>query len=412
MGRHVVLISPSFLLPPPSDLHRPRIGHPSATPRQGIALPIALAAIVAIGALIAGVFFASTQEYRVGRNTLTAQRAFQGAEVGLSSVVSNWVWTDRVKVGRTKAFADTTVDGTTVTRQITRVSPTIFWVTSYATAGGQSADGRAQKRLNAVVRIETPDFKIMGAITSRGTTGVAGSTKISGSDTVPSGWDCPPGGAQAAGIVVNDSATNYSASGVNYSINGTPKVKDSTDMVRDTMNFTNFGGFSYDSLAKLANKVRIGGGTINSANPRHSSPGVCDIGHNDNWGDTSHVNGPRGCEQHFPVVHLKGPTSSYTLDGNSGGQGILLADGNLTVAGTFRWSGIILVRGTFSLAGTGAGGGVKIVGAVAAMNRSNGSNSISGNSTVTFSRCVINQITSKRSTAAVMKHRSWADMSF
>ena len=42
---------------------------------------LAVGALV-IGALIAGAFFTSTQEYRIGRNSLVDQRAFSAAEAG------------------------------------------------------------------------------------------------------------------------------------------------------------------------------------------------------------------------------------------------------------------------------------------------------------------------------------------
>src|ERR671915_301071 len=105
---------------------------PRATLRRGIALPIALAAIIAVGALIAGVIFASTQEYRVGRNTLAAHRALHGAEVGLNSVVASWTTdrTKKLKVGFKDSLADTIIDEAFVKREWVRVSPTMFWVTS------------------------------------------------------------------------------------------------------------------------------------------------------------------------------------------------------------------------------------------------------------------------------------------
>jgi hypothetical protein len=388
-----------------------------ATPREGIALPIALAAIIAVGALIAGVFFASTQEYRVGRNTLATQRALHGAELGLSQVVSSWNAdrTTGTKVGRTVKMADTIIDEAIVYRQYTKVSPTVFWVTSTAVAGSLSLQGRALKRLNTIIRIQTPDFKIMGAVTSRGLTNVSGSTKISGTDSVPVGWDCPPGGAKAAGLVVGDSATNVSSGGANCGstyncLTGDPKVKDSTAMVNDTMSYTKFGGFSYDSLALLADKVRTGGGTFGTIAPQLDVNGACNTAHTDNWGAINH---PEPCESFYPIVHLRGAGLSYILNGNGGGQGIILVDGNLSVQGNFQWTGVILVRGTFGISGTGgAGGGTKIIGGVAAMNRGAGTNTMSGNSSITFSRCAINQVTAKRAIASPAKYRAWADMSF
>jgi hypothetical protein len=111
------------------------------------------------------------------------------------------------------------------------------------------------------------------------------------------------------------------------------------------------------------------------------------------------------------VVYLKGATTAYTITGD-GGQGIILADGDLKLAGNFVWTGIILVRGTINLQGNGGSGGVKVTGAIAAMNRANGTNVITGNSSVTFSRCAINQVTSKLATVAPTKYRAWAELSF
>jgi hypothetical protein len=389
---------------------------PRALMREGIALPIALAAIVAVGALIAGVFFASTQEYRVGRNTLAAQRALHGAEVGLSQVVSSWTpaRTTGTRVGQTVKMADTIIDEAIVLRQYSKVSPTVFWITSTGIGGSLSLQGRSLKRLNTIIRIQTPDFKIMGAVTSRGLTSASGSAKISGTDSVPVGWDCPPSGPKAAGIVVGDSATNVSGTGANCGgyncVSGDPKVKDSTAMVNDTMSFTKFGGFTYDSLAMLANKVRTAGGTIGTVAPQFNADGTCNLAHADNWGALAR---PSACDDYYPIVHLRGPTLSYLLNGNGGGQGIMLVDGNLQVQGNFQWTGIIIVRGTFGISGTGgAGGGTKIIGGVAAMNRAGATNTMSGNSSITFSRCAINQVTARHALASPTRYRAWADMSF
>jgi hypothetical protein len=385
-------------------------------PREGIALPIALAAIVVIGALIAGVFFASTQEYRVGRNTLAAHRAMNAAEVGLGKVVSSWTpaRTTSTKLGQTVTMPLDTIDGSAVVQvQYTKVSPTVFWVTSTSVGGSSDLRARSLKRLNTIVRIQTPDFKIMGAVTSRGRTETAGASKISGSDSTAAGWDCPPAGPQGAGVVMNDSATNYVPSGTKFTINGTPKIKDSTALVKDTMTFTKFGGFSYDSLTKLATKSKTVGGTYANIRPTYKPDAVtCDTDNPDNWGADTRSDPAKHCDAYAPIVHLKGDNQTYTLNGNAnGGQGILLVDGNLALAGQFKWTGLIIVRGSISITGN-ANDGPKVLGALAAMNRSNGTNLISGGSQVTFSRCVLNEVTARHATAAPTSYRAWADLSF
>ena len=60
--------------------------------RRGFALLVALAALVIIGGLIVGAFFASTQEFRIGRNTVLQSRAMTSAEYGLNSALRSDVW--------------------------------------------------------------------------------------------------------------------------------------------------------------------------------------------------------------------------------------------------------------------------------------------------------------------------------
>src|SRR3712207_6787285 len=104
------------------DSIMPRNHSSKATSPKGIALPIALAAIVAVGALIAGVVFAATQEYRVSRNSVSAQQAHHAAEAGLSSMVASWPSrkADTLGVGRTVSLADSMINGAVVKREYTR----------------------------------------------------------------------------------------------------------------------------------------------------------------------------------------------------------------------------------------------------------------------------------------------------
>src|SRR5437868_11788834 len=57
--------------------------------RPAFALAIALAAIVIIGAIITGMFFASTQEYRMSRNSALQARALTSAEYGLNFITTS-----------------------------------------------------------------------------------------------------------------------------------------------------------------------------------------------------------------------------------------------------------------------------------------------------------------------------------
>ena len=57
---------------------------------RGMALAVAIFALVVVGALVAGAFFAGTQEQRVGENQRRVQTSFGVAEAGADEGVLTW----------------------------------------------------------------------------------------------------------------------------------------------------------------------------------------------------------------------------------------------------------------------------------------------------------------------------------
>src|SRR5438067_11217363 len=57
---------------------------------RGMALAVAIFALVVVGALVAGAFFAGTQEQRVGENQRRVQTSFGVAEAGAQERVLGW----------------------------------------------------------------------------------------------------------------------------------------------------------------------------------------------------------------------------------------------------------------------------------------------------------------------------------
>src|SRR5437773_4145022 len=57
---------------------------------RGMALALAIFALVVVGALVAAAFFAGTQEQRVGENWRRLQQSFGAAETGLNEVIRCW----------------------------------------------------------------------------------------------------------------------------------------------------------------------------------------------------------------------------------------------------------------------------------------------------------------------------------
>lgn len=55
-----------------------------------MALPLALLALIVMGALVAGGFSAALLEQRLGRNTLYALQAQSAAEAGVAAVMNGW----------------------------------------------------------------------------------------------------------------------------------------------------------------------------------------------------------------------------------------------------------------------------------------------------------------------------------
>ena len=164
--------------------------------REGMALAMAMFAIVVIGALIAGAFFASTQDFRIGTNSLVAQRAFTAAEYGLNKTMSGWDQARNlaISVGKDTTFNYTTTDGTTSdgatsTVRATRINQYTYWLVSEGTAG-VGTPVETKRRTSMVMRLAYPAIKVGGAMTLAGGGTVTGSAQVSGRNVNPTGYDC------------------------------------------------------------------------------------------------------------------------------------------------------------------------------------------------------------------------------
>jgi Tfp pilus assembly protein PilX len=383
----------------------PRPTSPSRA-RRGFALGLAIFALVLVGALIAGTFFASMQEYRMGRNTLVQQRALTAAELGLDTVYSQWDkrWNGSATgatVLRTYAPSDGSID----TVRITKLNQYSFLVTSEGRAGGTLKDLAARRRASMLVRLDLPQIKTLGAITTKGNVTIGGSTALRGRDTVFPGWDCPPAGPAVAGAAI-PSLTNLRVNGgcappVYTCINGSPLIS-VTSQAADTSTYFNFGSQNWNSLVAMRDKVAAG--TLTHIKPSLNADGTCNTGDNFNWGDPNRATPAGACESYFPIVYAPGDVS---INGDVG-QGILLVAGNLTIQGGFNFYGQVIVRGTVKLTGNGN----HINGAVMAANVVDSTNAslLSGNSAIQYSRCTLNQVLSNNAPPSRARQRSWAEL--
>ena len=114
---------------------------PRMSDERGIALAVAVLALVVIGALVAGSFYAGRVEQRGGQNALYAAQAFEAAEAGLTTTIDNWP-----AALNTRAVAVDSVfpvasfgGGNEVTVTVTRLSATTSMIRSegvHRDAGG------------------------------------------------------------------------------------------------------------------------------------------------------------------------------------------------------------------------------------------------------------------------------------
>ena len=365
----------------------------------------ALGGLVIIGVMIAGVFFTSNQELRVGTNTFVQERAFRAAEFGLNAVLASWNNSEMLllPVGGTKQTVyDSSARGWRDTVTVTRLNLTSYLIGSTGTAFG-GIQGTSRRRTALLVRLSVPSLKTKAALTSRDDTEL-GNAPITGFDTNPLGWlSCPAPDPSAAAVVVPDSSdvTFKNQCPFDVCLQGSPKLLASA-AAADTTTYTNFDDETYASLVAAGAKV------YSSASPPPNTiepavvGGVCDKSSTKNWGDASRPGGP--CASYFPIIHSQG--SSYKLQLTRGsGQGILLVDGDLEISGTFQFTGPVIVRGRFESRNT-----AKIHGALMVGNFTAGDNIIANSSTVTYSSCAIKQAFANAVPPKRVVQRAWMEV--
>ena len=235
---------------------------------RGMALAIAIVALVIVGALIAGAFFSGTQEQRVAENVRRVQASFGVAEQGIYDIIRNWsdpnnratyaglypyppvapsksTWTILQKTAASKTGS---YNGT-----IMKLNDGLYLIDMTGqdtmSLAGRIRGGGASQRMGLIARIRPLAINIQAAVTSGGTNLVAGNVTIAGNDSVPDGWaGCPPKDSTKAGIrmQVGDSITKSG----NARITGQPPViHDPT--LKDSA-FSVYGDVTFTQLAAMA----------------------------------------------------------------------------------------------------------------------------------------------------------------
>jgi hypothetical protein len=358
---------------------------------RGIALVVAIVALVIIGGLVAGTTFISMVEQRTSTNVTASGQAFQAAEAGLQEAIGNWqtTWNTMAVGGQTSGGRVSGYGGAYADRTVAKLNDNLFLVMSYGNRGG------AAQSLAAVVRLMVTDIQVQAAVTAGGDVRIGGNATVQGEDTSPANWGCTPGGARI-GI---RSSGDVQPNGESYSLTGSPAFQEFDSSITDDL-FRD----PFEQLKEQATLVLPGGSYNGMAPTTAGSPATCNRTNQNNWGEPWRA--PAGgrvaeCETYAPVILVNGGLRIQ----NGRGQGVLLVDGDLEIRGNVEWTGLVIVLGEVQTNGTGS----KITGGVLANQISLADeSSFLGNPTVAFSECAIAYVLNASAVARPVPGRSFA----
>ncbi|MDQ8168631.1 MAG: hypothetical protein P3B76_12450 [Gemmatimonadota bacterium] len=364
--------------------------------RRGSALLLVLIAMILLAVLSTSAVMGTMQEFKAGRNMLVQQRALTIAEYGLNGTLESWPSTrSTMAVGAIDSSKVAVVTGDTARVAVMRLNGTTFLVSSLGRSSVGNGQLESQRQVAMLVRMSAPTMIPGGAMSLLGNIDMQGSAAVSGKNTPPTGWT----GCAAARDTF---AISYKPGASVDSVQGPKTLTVGGNRADASLNsagaLTTFGGETWASLAARANIS-----ATNSSNPSPSgSATACTYGSN-NWGEPKRTGGGVvvGCQSYFPIIYSTGDLSL-----SSGrGQGLLIVDGSLRINGNFTFAGIILVRDELVALGT-----TKIFGSVVSRNADNQTTSITGNASLTFSQCAVNQALGVLGQPSRSKHRSWVQL--
>lgn len=125
---------------------------PGAARKHGFVLAAVLLALLLIAALVAGIFFAVTEDSRVSGAAAQLQLALSAAESAAELTIAGWSLsgTDSIRVGDTRSSVIEGL-GAPVTVHVTRLQPVLYWIV--ADARSVSSPYGGMKRIGVVVRV-------------------------------------------------------------------------------------------------------------------------------------------------------------------------------------------------------------------------------------------------------------------
>lgn len=333
--------------------------------RRGIALVIALFALVVIGALVAAVFFAAQLEVRSGTNVVSGLQADQAAQAGLEYAAANWrrTWAKQgtgnsigvnwIQLGSTNGY---------FTDSVTQLNDQLVLVRSFGQARNGVGAVLGSRTGGMLFKVSPPDFGISAAATVSGNAWTFSPGTIRGTDSIPGGGAWSSACASLAlvdrtGVRASGTTTNLGAT-----IAGSPGgISNADASVTTTVakveglfgTLRGMADLSLGSVPGTVQPVLTGGHACASGS---GQPG--------NWGDPTYApsgvwSGTHPCASYFPIIYL---SSGGTNDlSGAVGQGILIAEGNVAFGAGSQFYGPVITRGWVTMQS-----GARVYGAIIA----------------------------------------------
>lgn len=391
---------------------------PDLRDERGIALVLAVFAMVVIGALVAGTVLVGRLEFQSSQAALHASTAQEAAEAGLAERIDGWdvMVYNEMGFGPENAIFGGTVElgaGSNVefADRVTRFNNTMFLIESTGRKLGAGGTVLAERTVAGFMRLARPTLSVNAAVTVTDPIQFNGNAfSVAGVNDNPPGWDdCDPTRADNLDDVVgirSSTGTGVSNSDLD-NVTGSPVPYVDNDPTITSQTFQDYLDYTYETLAAQDNVKGLPLSTPYLFTPMVEVTDVtkCDRDFELNMGEPRRA--PLAyvapCIGYFPVVH--GTANRTKMAANSRGQGTLLVDGDLELNGGFEWNGIILVRGSIKIAGTGN----KIWGALLSESITE-DNSIGGNVEITYSACAIQKAVQGASLPVPLRTRSWVSV--
>lgn len=382
---------------------------PLTSNERGLALVMALFAILVIGALVTGIFFAGRMEMISGRNSVYMAQATEAAEKGLADAFSGWTTTwNGYAIGGDSIQPVQVISGATnvrYTNTVRRLQGGNYLITSVGEKLDRAGNVVASRQLARLGKLVPTAIDLKSAITSGGSPAIGGNFNVSGMDTPPLGWTgCPSGPNVAA--VRSDQTITKSGSASWSGIPSPPIIQNDTTVTAAT--FTSpYSAFVAGTSISFPSSS---GPTLTGVAPTLAgSPTRCDVTNTSNWGEPSRGGSSvTKCQGYFPIVHFaNAPGNGNKVHITGGrGQGVILVDGDVQMDGGFQFDGIVIALGNVDVQGNGT----KIWGAVFGQSVSAGSNSFSGTAQILYSSCAAQVTLNNTARGFALNERSWAQV--